>query len=120
VTQVREGGTPHVALLSTAACAALMILSGSLKFLIAVAAVLFVLNYVSAYVSVFTLRRREPAATRPFRVVGYPFSTALVLLGSLGFLVATVSEDVGSALAAVGMISLAVPIYLWSVRKKMR
>ena len=120
VTRVRDGGTPHVALVATAICAALMILSGSLRFLIAVAAVLFVLNYVSAYVSVFVLRQREPQAARPFRVVGYPVSTALVLLGSVGFLAATVSEDVRSALAAVGMIALAAPVYLWSHRRKLR
>jgi len=117
VTQVREGGTPHIALLATAVAAAIMILSGSLKFLIAVAAVLFVLNYVSAYVAVFTLRRREPQTTRPFRVVGYPVSTALVLIGSLAFLGATVMDDVHSALAALGLIATAVPIYLWSTRR---
>lgn len=117
VTQVREGGTPHIALLATAIAAAIMILSGSLKFLIAVAAVLFVLNYVSAYVAVFTLRRREPQTTRPFRVVGYPVSTALVLIGSLAFLGATVMDDVHSALAALGLIATAVPIYLWSIRR---
>jgi APA family basic amino acid/polyamine antiporter len=117
VTQVREGGTPHVALVSTAIAAAIMIVSGSLKFLVAVAAVLFVLNYVSAYVAVFTLRRREPNTARPFRVVGYPISTALVLFGSVGFLVATVSDDTHSAIAALAMIGLALPIYLWSRRK---
>ncbi len=117
VTQVREGGTPHVALVSTAIAAAIMIVSGSLKFLVAVAAVLFVLNYVSAYVAVFTLRRREPNTARPFRVVGYPISTALVLIGSVGFLVATVSDDTHSAIAALAMIGLALPIYLWSRRK---
>lgn len=118
VTQVREGGTPHIALLATAAAAIVMIVSGSLKFLIAVAAVLFVLNYVSSYVAVFTLRRREPQAVRPFRVVGYPVSTALVLLGSIAFLMATVMDDVHSALAAVGLIGLAIPIYAWSSRRR--
>jgi len=120
VTQVREGGTPHIALLATAAAAIVMIVSGSLKFLIAVAAVLFVLNYVSAYVAVFTLRRREPKAVRPFRVVGYPISTALVLVGSMAFLTATVMDDVHSALAAVGLIGLAIPIYGWSSRRRIR
>ena len=120
VTRVSEGGTPHVALLSTAGAATLMIVSGSLQLLIAMAAVLFVLNYVSAYLAVFTLRRREPNAVRPFRVVGYPISTALVLAGSAAFLIATVGDDLRSALASLGLIVLAVPIYLWSRRKAVR
>jgi APA family basic amino acid/polyamine antiporter len=117
VTRVREGGTPHVALLATAGTAALMVLSGSLKFLIAVAAVLFVLNYVSAYVAVFTLRRREQDTVRPFRVVGYPVTTALVLLGSLVFLGAAVTDDLRSSMVAVALIALALPIYRWSSRQ---
>jgi basic amino acid/polyamine antiporter, APA family len=120
VTRVREGGTPHIALLSTAGAAILMIVSGSLQLLIAIAAVLFVLNYVSAYLAVFTLRRRERSAVRPFRVVGYPLSTLLVLAGSLAFLVATVGDDLRSAMAALGLIVLAVPIYLWSRRNSLR
>jgi APA family basic amino acid/polyamine antiporter len=117
VTRVREGGTPHVALLSTAVAAAMMIMSGSLKLLIAIAAVLFVLNYVSAYLGVFVLRLREPNSVRPFRVVGYPVSTFLVLIGSIAFLVATVMDDIHSALAAGGLIALAFPIYSWARTK---
>lgn len=120
VTRVRAGGTPHVALLSTSVAAALMIASGSLKLLIAMAAVLFVLNYVSAYVAVFVLRRREPATARPFRVVGYPLSTAVVLVGSIAFLIATVTDDVRSAVAAMGLILLALPMYLWARRTALR
>ncbi len=118
VTAVKQGGTPHVALCATAVVAALMIWSGSLKFLIAVAAVLFVLNYLSAYIAVFTLRRTEPATMRPFRVVGYPITTALVLVGSVAFLCATVSDDWVSTGVALGLIASAVPIYLWSRRRR--
>jgi basic amino acid/polyamine antiporter, APA family len=120
LTRVRVGGTPHFALASTAGAAVLMIVSGSLKLLIAMAAVLFVMNYVSAYLAVFVLRRREPTAERPFRVVGYPLSTALVLAGSLAFLGATVMDDLRSALASVGLVALAAPIYWWSRQKVAR
>ena len=58
---VSEGGTPRVALAVTSGAAAALIMSGTFEQIVAVAAVLFLLNYVSAYTALIVLRRREPA-----------------------------------------------------------
>jgi APA family basic amino acid/polyamine antiporter len=117
-THVSESGTPRVALGLTALMVGLLILSGTLEQLIAVAAVLYVLNYLSAYAAVVRLRRTEPLLLRPFKAWGYPWTTATVLLGSATFLVATVSEDVHSGLFACVLLALAAPAYAWAHHRR--
>ena len=63
------------------------------------------------YVALFVLRRREPELQRPFRAWGYPWSTALVLIGSVLFLAAAVHEDPGDALRALLLLAISVPVY---------
>jgi len=66
---VSAGGTPRVALAVSSCVTAALIMSGTFEQIIAVAAVLFLLNYVSAYSALFVLRRRPigPSATRSRR-----------------------------------------------------
>jgi len=118
-TAVSAGGTPRVALGITSGAAALMVLSGTLEQLIALAAVLYVLNYVSAYVAVFVLRIREPALRRPFRAIGFPVTTGLVLIGSIVFLTAAVSDDPRSGGIVGALILIAAPAYAWVRRRRL-
>ena len=117
-TRVSAGGTPSVALGITSAAVALLILSGTLQQLIAVSAVLFVLNYVSAYSAVFVLRSREPGLVRPFRAFGYPWTTGLVLLGSVLFLIAAVVDDPRSGGFAFLLIAISIPVSWWMNRRR--
>ena len=94
----------------------LLVLTGTFEQIIALAAVLFMLLYISAYCAVFVLRRREPTLPRPFRAPGFPVTTAIVLLGSVAFLVAAVIEDRRSAMIAVGFIALCSIAYVWRER----
>jgi APA family basic amino acid/polyamine antiporter len=96
-TTVNEGGTPTVVLLLTTAASVLFLLSGTFETVIAVLAVITVVNYGTLFVSVIVLRWREPAAERPYRAWGYPWTTALALLGSLVFLVGAVASDYAEA-----------------------
>jgi basic amino acid/polyamine antiporter, APA family len=109
--QVASDGSPRFALLATGAAAILLVLSGTLDQLIAAAAVLFVLNYVSAYASLFRLRWIDPGAHRPFRAWGYPWTTAIVLAGSLAFLIGAVADSPRSAGFAAGLVALAAPAW---------
>ena len=117
-TRVSASGTPSVALGITSVAVAVLILSGTLEQLIAVAAVLFVLNYVSAYSAVIVLRIRQPSLARPFRALGYPWTTGLVLLGSLVFLVAAVADDPRSGTFAAILIAISVPASWWISRRR--
>jgi basic amino acid/polyamine antiporter, APA family len=111
--RVSTGGTPRAALLLSAACSAVLIASGRFEDIIAVAAILVAAMYCANYVALFVLRLREPEMARPFRAWGYPVTTALVLAGSLAFLVAAVHDDPASAMRAAALLAVAVPVYAW-------
>jgi APA family basic amino acid/polyamine antiporter len=117
-TLVSAGGTPRVALGVTSLTAALLILSGSFEQLIALAAVLFLLNYLSAYAAVFVLRRRQPSASRPYRALGFPVTTAVVLVGSVLFLISAIVDDPRSGLTAALLIGACWPVYSWLARHR--
>jgi basic amino acid/polyamine antiporter, APA family len=108
---VSAGGTPRFALAVTSVIIAVVILSGTFAQIVALIAVLFLVYYLSAFLAVFVLRHREPTLPRPYKAFGYPFSTAVVLVGSVAFLIAAVVEDPRSGIiAAVFLVSCA-PLY---------
>jgi APA family basic amino acid/polyamine antiporter len=111
--RVGVGGTPRVALLLSAAMAAMFIASGKFEDIIAISAILVAAMYCVNYMAVIVLRIREPQMARPFRAWGYPVTTVLVLSGSLLFLVAAVHDDPLSAVRAAVLLVVAVPVYAW-------
>ena len=111
--RVGPGGTPLTAMLMSAVAAGLLIASGRFEDIIAIAAILVTALYATSFIAVFVLRVREPELPRPFRAWGYPVSTALVLVGSLVFLIAAIYDDMTSALRVLALIAFAVPSYLW-------
>ncbi len=114
--RVNEGGTPSVALFASAAVAVLFILSGTFERVIALLAFFFVANYTLSFVSVFVLRWREPDAPRPYRAWGYPWTTALALAGSIGFLAAVVVSDTRNSLWTLLLLAASYPVYRLSQR----
>ena len=108
---VNRGGTPTVALLASAAVSLAFIVTGTFNAIIAVLAFFFVANYVVCFLSVFVLRRREPGTPRPYRAWGYPWTTALALLGSLAFLAGAAAGDPRNSLYAVLVLAASWPVY---------
>jgi len=117
---VSEGGTPRVALLLTNVVVVVLILICTFDQLLAMGAVLFLVTYVSTFLAVFVRRQREPTLSRPFKAVGYPFSTALVLIGSVAILIAAAAEDLRSARFAILFLGACIPCYLWARRRRMQ
>ncbi len=115
---VSAGGTPRVALAFSSLGAAALIMSGTFQQIVAIAAVLFLLLYVSTYTALFVLRRKEPALPRPYRAFGFPFTTAFVLLGCLLLWIAAIMEDHHSALFAGLLLIACLPVYLWLARRR--
>jgi basic amino acid/polyamine antiporter, APA family len=115
---VSRGGTPSVALAMTTVTSAAMILTGTFNQLIALFAVLILLYYIAAFLAVFDLRRRLPEAPRPYKALGYPISTFVVLTGSVGFLVAAIVEDWRSGITALLFLSLCIPAYAFAARSR--
>jgi len=110
--RVNRGGTPTVTLLFSTIAAVLFIISGTFNAVLAALAFFFVANYAMAYVSVMVLRRREPDLPRPYRAWGYPWTTLIVLLGSITFLLGAVISDKKHSLWALGILAASYPLYL--------
>lgn len=115
---VSASGTPRFALGLSSVAAAILILTGTFEQIMALSAVLFVLNYISAYAAVFVLRRREPTLPRPYRAFGFPLSTAVVLLGSVLFLAAAIAGDHRSATIVAGLLAMSFPAYAVVARRR--
>ena len=72
----------------------------------ALVSVLFVAVYLSGFVALLVLRRREPQLSRPYRAWGYPWSTVCVLVASLAFLVGAVIGDLRHSLFTIVLVVL--------------
>jgi APA family basic amino acid/polyamine antiporter len=83
---------------------------------LALLAFFFVANYTMSLVSVFVLRRTEPDTPRPYRAIGYPWTTGLALAGSLAFLVGQVVGDTRNSLWSLGLLAVSYPVFRFAVR----
>ena len=113
---VNEGGTPTATLLLSGALAIGFLLTGTYNSVIAVAAFFFVLNYVFSFAAVFKLRRTMAETPRPYRALGYPYTTAISLLGGIAFLIGAVVSDRRNSLIAIGLLVGSYPLYAVAMR----
>jgi len=117
LTRVNARGTSTPALLIGTLLATALAVSGSFETLIAICSILFVAVYLSGFVSLVVLRKREPNLPRPFKIWGYPWSNLGVLLVSSAFLVAAVVADLKDALFTFVLIGLASLFYFLLLRR---
>ena len=115
---VSAGGTPRVALGVSGAASAALIMSGTFEQILAVAAVFFLLNFISTYIALLVLRRKEPAIPRPYRAFGYPYTTLIVLVGCVLMWVAAIMEDRRSGAFAGLLLIACAPVYAWIARRR--
>ncbi len=113
---VNKGGTPTVALVMSVTVAVLFIVFGeTFEKVISALSFFFVANYTLSFVSVFVLRRREPEKERPYRAWGYPWTTALALIGSVLFLVGAIAADIAGrtrySIYALGLLLVSYPLF---------
>jgi APA family basic amino acid/polyamine antiporter len=111
IVRVNAGGTPTLALGVCVGVALFLIWTNKFNEVLALCALLFVLQYVASFISLFVLRRREPDAPRPYRAWGYPWSTGFVLLGALGFVGGVIASDQRNSLYSLALLAVSYPIY---------
>lgn len=127
-TRVNQGGTPTVALIASAIVSLLFVASGGFNSAIAsafnraiaVAAFFFVADYALSFIAVFVLRHREPSAPRPFRAWGHPWTTGLVLVSSIVFLLGAIAADHENSPWALGLLVVSYPTFLLTRRRSLR
>jgi APA family basic amino acid/polyamine antiporter len=75
------------------------------------------LFYGLTALGVLILRRKAPAAPRPYRMWGYPVTLVLFVLVAFGFVLNTIVTTPGPALTGTLLIATGVPAYfLWRRR----
>lgn len=119
-SSVNAGGTPTYGLLLSGALAIGLMLTGTYSSVIAVAAFFFVLNYVFSFAAVFKLRRTMADAPRPYKALGYPYTTAFSLLGGTAFLVGAIITDRRNSMIALGLLAVSYPVYALTMRASAR
>ncbi len=110
VSRINKGGTPTLGLLLSALVAVAFAVF-SFDRVIAMLAFFFVTNYLLSFTSMFLLRARDPNMARPYRAWGYPWTTALALLGSIGFLIEAVREDRTNSIFTLIALACSYPVY---------
>jgi APA family basic amino acid/polyamine antiporter len=109
---VSRHGTPVAALFLTTLAAVLLVLTGTFERLLGMTAFLYVAIYTTGFAALFVLRKREPDLPRPFRAWGYPWTTLIVLAGSLLFLAGAILSDTANSIYAMLMIAVSYPMHL--------
>ena len=99
-------------MITVGVCLSLIFLS-TFETLLAIRAFLFILLYLSGFAALIVLRRREPDLKRPYKAWGYPWTTIIVIIGSIAFLAGAVACDSLNALYAIALIVLSYPAYLY-------
>lgn len=110
ISRINKGGTPTVGLLLSALVGVAFAIF-SFERVIAMLAFFFVTNYLLSFISLFLLRRNESTLARPYRAWGYPWTTALALLGSIGFLIEAIREDRINSLFTLVALACSYPVY---------
>jgi basic amino acid/polyamine antiporter, APA family len=115
---VNAGGTPGIATLVTMAVAIGCIMVASFERLVGLASIFLAINYAVSCLALVALRRREPAATRPFRAWGYPWTAAIVVAGALAFVIGAVFGDSGTIGVAAALLAAGLVGHAWHRRTR--
>jgi APA family basic amino acid/polyamine antiporter len=111
--------TPGRSLWAQGGWATLLALTGTFEQLYTYVVFVAVLFHAATGTAVFVLRRRCPAAPRPYRAWGYPVVPALFVLASLWLAVNTLIERPTESLLGLGLLLLGLPVYrAWRLRSR--
>jgi APA family basic amino acid/polyamine antiporter len=105
-------GTPALAVAASAAWAVVLAVTGGFEQLFTYVVFASWIFAALAAASVFALRRRRPAAPRPFRVPGYPLTPALFIAAAVAIVVNTALARPVQALNGLGIVATGIPAYL--------
>lgn len=111
--QLNNNGVPAFAMWIQAAWASVLCLSGTYGDLLDYTTFASLLFYIVTIGGIFILRRREPNAKRPYKVIGYPLMPILYIVLALSIciiLLYTKTVNTGSGLL---IVALGAPVYFW-------
>jgi APA family basic amino acid/polyamine antiporter len=108
---------PNGALWGQAVWSAVLCLSGTYESLYEYMVFALLLFFAATGLSVFVLRRRAPAAIRPYQTWGYPVTPVVFIVMCLAVFASIVIDRPVKALVGLALLMLGVPVYrIWRVR----
>lgn len=108
---------PGTALVAQAVWASLLCLSGTYGALLTYCTFASLVFYIVTIGGIFILRKKEPDAERPYRVVGYPFLPILYILLAASVCAILLINAPQNTWPGVAIVLLGIPVYYW---QKMR
>jgi APA family basic amino acid/polyamine antiporter len=120
LNKLSANGVPVRAGFFAAAIASALALTGNYDRLTDYAVFSLWLFYGLTASCLIVLRRRQPDAPRPYRVLGYPFVPVLFCLVTLVLLVNTLYTQPAQSLAGLAIIATGLPFYRYWTRRNSR
>jgi basic amino acid/polyamine antiporter, APA family len=112
-------GTPAFAVITMSVWAMVLAASGTFDQLLTYVVFTGWLFYALGAASIFSYRRKQPDAVRPFRVPGYPITPLLFVAAAAAIVLNAVFTQTGRAGIGMGIVLTGAPAYLvW--RSRMR
>lgn len=109
-------GTPVNATILQVILAIVLMTMGDPDRLTDIAMFIIWVFYILAFLAVFTLRRREPKASRPYSVPGYPVVPVIAIAGAAYIVISTLMTNPADTLYALAITAAGIPIY-WYINK---
>jgi APA family basic amino acid/polyamine antiporter len=106
-------GTPAFAIAAAGIWSSVLAVSGTFEQLLTYVVFVGWIFYALAACSVFVYRRRAPAAARPYRVPGYPFTPIVFIAVAMALVGNTIATRPAQAGAGLGIVLLGAPAYLF-------
>jgi basic amino acid/polyamine antiporter, APA family len=114
-------GTPALAIVASSAWAMVLAATGTFEQLLTYVVFIGWIFYALGALAIFSYRRREPAAARPFSVPGYPLTPILFCASAAAIVLNTLAAQPRRAMLGLGMVALGVPaFYAWRTRGRRR
>ncbi|MEP6794781.1 MAG: APC family permease, partial [Saprospiraceae bacterium] len=98
----------------------ILVFSGSFDQLTDMVIFAVFIYYGATAYGVFVLRKRMPDAHRPYKVWGYPFVPAIVVLFCIGLFINTVVTQPREAIFGMVLILTGVPMYYWFTKRNLQ
>src|SRR5205823_4339807 len=118
VGRLSRQGVPAAGLIFQGIWSALLIFTGSYEALTEYAVFAALIFYVLTVIGLFVLRRKQPAAERPYRAFGYPIIPALYIVFCTAIMLDLLLVKPAYSWAGLIVVLTGIPVYfLWNLRR---
>lgn len=118
VAKLNKYNAPANSLIYQGVWACILVLSGSFDQLTDMIIFAVFIYYGATTLGVFILRKKMPDAYRPYKVWGYPFIPAIVVLFCAGLFINTIYTKPREAGIGIVLMLTGVPFYYWFTKNK--